>query len=209
MKELRIIVSACLFILSTGSWAFEVLSDEDLSSAMAQDGIAMQIELRANANSDGTPLMFAPFNGCSGNNNPCKLGLEFAGRPGQWVMLKDYYFLLRYVDLWLDAGQTPAASTPYRNLSRFTDGAGNQLLADPNGKSGLVLSFPVKTGYQDIQASLNIGRVSAEFDATGSCTGAGYLCDNATGSVLGFRISNMMGQSAGINVDGKMTLFGF
>lgn len=209
MMVLRVLGVTGLLFLSAGASAFEALSDDDLSSAMAQDGISMQIELRANANSDGTPLMFAPFNGCSGNNNPCKLGLEFAGRPGQWVMLKDYYFLLRYVDLWLDAGQTPAASTPYRNLSRFTDGAGNQLLADPNGKAGLMLSFPVKTGYQDIQASLNIGRVSAEFDATGSCAGAGYLCDNATGSVLGFRISNMMGQSAGINVDGKMTLFGF
>lgn len=124
-------------------------------------------------------------------------------------MLKDYYFLLRYVDLWLDSGSTPASNSPYRNLSRFRDALGNQLLVNPNNQPALAISFPVKTGYQDIRASLSIGRVSAEFDATGGCAGAGYFCDQATGSVLGLKISNMAGQAVGINVDGKMSVFGF
>ncbi|MDP2228177.1 MAG: hypothetical protein Q8J78_11960 [Moraxellaceae bacterium] len=197
-------------VLLTGrAFSAEALSDHELAESIGMDGISMQIELRANADANGAPISTAPFNNCVGNNNPCRLGLEFAGRPGQWVMLKDYYFLLRYVDLLLDSGSTPNASTPYRNLSRFRDSAGNQLLADPNNRPALVLSFPAKTGYQDIRASLTIGRVAAEFDATGSCTGAGYLCDNATGSVLGLKISNMAGQAAGINVDGKMLIFGF
>lgn len=204
--RLLLIILCCLPVIVS---AVEALSEDELAAASGQDGIAMNIELRANANPDGTPLAFAPFNGCSGNNNPCKLGLEFAGRPGQWIMLKDYYFLLRYVDLWLDSGSTPASNSPYRNLSRFRDSLGNQLLANPNSQPALAVSFPVKTGYQDIRASLFIGRLAAEFDATGPCTGAGYFCDQATGSVLGLKISNMSGQAVGINVDGKMKIFGF
>lgn len=215
-----LVVAMLLHLLSGDALSqnsMEALSEAGLSDIHARDGVALEVEFRANADANGQPLASVDF--CSGQNNPCRLGLEFEGREGQWMVLKDYYYVLRYDNILLDAGATPNSDSPYRDLTRFEDGAGLPLLLDPNDVPALQVSFPAiaEGQYSHAYVALRIGRLAAEYDSNlgagvpcelPACT-PGYMRDENPGSVLGFAIGNSAGGLAGIRMDGVMRAFGF
>ena len=170
-------------------------SDAELSGVSGQEGIAIELELRLNADTNGNRLAF-----CGTAPTQCRLGLNFANRNdggGEWLVLKDVYGVMKIPTLDLTGTRTPAASTIYRDLTRFRDENGVQLFADPNNIPALQLQY-----RQPMQLLWNIGGISAEYGATGY--------ENASAqSFMGVRIGNQSGQMADINIQGKALLFGF
>src|SRR5690606_28074905 len=108
-------ISALFVLLSLSAWAFgmQALDEEALGNVTGQEGIALDLELRQNADADGNPL--ASLGNCSGVGNPCLLGVQFNNRTdlgGEWLMIKDFYGVIRMNDLWLDGADTPASASP-------------------------------------------------------------------------------------------------
>ena len=101
--------------------------------------------------------------------------------------------------IYIDAGLTPSAATPYVDLNRFKDKNGVPLLASPNNIPLVQVSYP-----KDIEIwNLTIGGISMEHGATG------YL--NADSSTVGgIKISNSAPNlPATINMQGSIGIFGF
>lgn len=198
----------------------EPVADEELSGFTAQDGITLDLKFRANASANGVPYSDPGLNNCAGVGNGCRLAIEFANRTGKWIVMKDYYFVLNYNNLRMTADVNRSTATAHVNLSRFQDKNGNVLLASPNSLPVVAFSFDPVSGYKDVEMTLNMGRVSAEFDSgpgalTTPCSPStpaltcGYNRDQATGSVLGFRITDSQTGVAGIDLNGKVKVYGF
>lgn len=213
-------ISALFVLLSLSAWAFgmQALDEEALGNVTGQEGIALDLELRQNADADGNPL--ASLGNCSGVGNPCLLGVQFNNRTdlgGEWLMIKDFYGVIRMNDLWLDGADTPASASPYSNPGIFRNGAGDCLLNSqpgciPNDVPALMMHFPgtYATFEEDIEIFLNIGRMSVQYGANG------FLPASDDGkSFLSLRISDLRTSSgvpnppAVIDIDGGIKLIGF
>src|SRR5690554_2456474 len=168
-----------LMLLPLSSWAMglQPLDEEALGNVTGQEGIALDIELRQNADADGNPL--ASLSNCSGVGNPCLLAVQFNNRTdlgGEWLMIKDFYGVMRLNDLWLDGADTPVSASPYSNPDIFKNGAGTCLLSGsnhagciPNNVPVLKMHFPgdYATFEEDIEIFINIGRMSVQYGADG------------------------------------------
>ena len=180
------------------------LTNDELSGVVGQEGVAVEFELRANADAQGQPLN--PLCATDLAQTDCRLALQFTGRESEWVVLKGFYGSINIPALHLDSGRTPPAATEFEDLDRFRDGDGTPLLATPHDIPALEVSFP-----QDIEIwNLTISGVSVEYD-TGSGSGfvPGYM-RNELGSFLGLKISNSVeGQPARITAEGRATIYGF
>ena len=190
------------------------LDDDALANVVGQEGVALDIELRINADEDGNPL--SSLGNCSGLGNPCVLALQFNNRNsggGEWLVLKDYYGVMKINSLFLDASQTPAGNGNYANPSRFFNQAGDACLASGvfpncniNDVPALSMSFEgdAATFEDDILWHLNVGRMAVQYGPEG------YLPSNDNGkSFLGLRISDTTQNMARIDIDGSITLTGF
>lgn len=194
--------------LSGIAWAdMNELHDDEMASVAGQQGVALSLEHRMNADASGAPL--ASLSSCAGNNNPCKLGVKFANRAGgggEWIMLKDFFGRLFIDGLNVDGSFNPAAYTAYRDDGRFKNDAGTCLLpgCDPRNLPALQLSFTGSPGAfeNDITIGLEIGRMALEYGATG-------FDNDANGSFLGFRIRDTGGRTTTIDIDGKIRVYGF
>lgn len=173
--------------------AMEPVDDEQLSRITGQQGAQLSFRLRNNVDENLAPT------GCTGLLNACRMGIEFAGREGIWLMLKDYYGYLEINDIRLTSSTLPSEATDFANAQRFLSQGNSPTCLIP-GKSvanclptdGLAMkvSYP-NTGsigtYNDFNLFMNIGRTALEFDDGAT---PGYMRDVASGSVLGFRMSD-------------------
>ncbi len=197
-----------LLVASAGAFSMEPLEDEHLADISGAEGVQLTLRLRNNVDSNGNP------GACSGYLNPCRLGIEFAGRDGIWLMLKDYYGVLEINDIRLEGDLLPSTNTTYFDADQFlgTDGACLVSACNPAGKQAVRISYPFNKGvgqYQDFNLLMNIGRTALEFDS-GPAT-PGFMRDDAAGSVLGFRMADSQGLNAPSRArfDGVAYVFGF
>lgn len=223
MRVMRGVLAIAASCLTLNVMALETMADAELSSATGQEGIGLQMELRINSDQFGNALTSgnpgdrgmlaanaADFTNCGSTSNfsstGCRLALKFAnqnnGNPGdlgEWLVLKNFYGRIVMPLIYIDAGLTPNAATPYVDLSRFKDKNGAPLLASPNNIPLVQISYP-----KDIEIwNLTIGGISMEHGATG------YL--NADSSTVGgIKISNSAPNlPATINMQGSIGIFGF
>lgn len=191
--------------------ALEPMTDDSMAEIAGQEGVQLTLRLRNNVDVNNQPI------GCTGLLNPCRMGIEFAGREGVWLMLKDYYGFLEINDVRLESAMLPGVSTGYADPDRFRSLSGACLIAgcSPNGLRAVRVFYPFSKGvgeYNDFNLFVNLGRAALEFDNTATSPATpGYMRDAASGSVLGFR----MADSAALNApsrsrfDGNAYVFGF
>ena len=244
-------VTGVMFLIGqTPVWADMIPMDEvSLSEAQGQNGITLGMEFDANIkpptetptadsldNSTaitGQPSLItdSPFNSCSGNGNACTWAMQFANRPNQWLVFKDYYASLRIYSLNLDGVQLSTVdngSSSYFDAAKFksSNGAtcllptGSCTVADVKNLYALAFSYPTRTekydpvsltstGYNSVQLYLNIGRMAVQFDDQ-TVAGLGYLAGQDTGqSFLGITVSDNMNKYAGMAIHGKAYVYGF
>lgn len=206
----RLWIAVVCSLWATGSYADLLPADDvELSSSVAQQGVALDIEYAINADSNGVPLSAAPYNNCSGLGNGCRIAFKANNRNsfgGEWLVFKDAYASMRMNNLYLDAATTPATSSIYANPNVFKNTAGVCIVAGctPNGLPALQLSFPGSATVfeEDISLFLNIGRIAIEHGAEG------YNYDK-NGSFAGIKVSDSQQTHARIDIDGKMMIYGF
>ena len=187
--------------------ALQPVEDGELADVIGQEGMQLTLRLRNNVDENLNPI------GCSGNLNPCRMGLEFSGREGIWLMLKDYYGYISFNSIRLDGTELPAVYTGYQDSNRFRGLDGSCLVTscDPRGLRAVQVRYPFSKGvgeYNDMVLLMNIGRTALEFDNGGT---PGYQRDAASGSVLGFRTadSSALNSPARARFDGSAYVFGF
>lgn len=190
---------ATLLVANTAH-ALEPVSDDELATVTGTEGVQLTLRLRNNIDESGAPI------GCTGNLNACRMGLEFSGREGIWLMLKDYYGHLEINDIRLEGDVLPSTATAYADPDRFLSTEGDCLLTDcdPSGLQAVRISYPFNKGageYNDLNLLVNIGRTALEFDDGAT---PGYMRDAAPGSVLGFR----MADSTALNAPSRSKLMG-
>lgn len=214
VRELTLLAAA--LIATHTAHALEPVSDDELASVTGAEGIQLTLRLRNNIDASGVPR------GCTGNLNGCRMGLEFSGREGIWLMLKNYYGNLEINDIRMEGDVLPPDPTPYANPDRFrsltdsdsSDGNDGDCLVsdcDPSDLQAVRISYPFSKGdgeYNDLNLLVNIGRVALEFD---DGTTPGYLRDAASGSALGFRMadSEALNAPSRSKFIGEAYVFGF
>lgn len=174
-----LLLPACLLAGVAGAGTFapaseSQLSDEEMGSVSGQEGVILDIYLRNNVTETFVPNCVAKV----GTPNACRLALEFADRPGVYLMLKEFYGTLRLKEIRLDAYTFPAVNTAYRDDNRFKDLAGTSCLipgkalasCNPASTPALKLTYPAadaQATYDDFLSLMNIGRAWLEFDGGG------------------------------------------
>lgn len=225
-KSLALSLVMMTGLVSGAAWAeMELMPDQELQTVDGQQGIALGLDYYINADASGAPL--ASLSNCSGLLNPCRMGVQIAGRTGEWLVVKDTYATLRIDTVRLDSGLMGAAGSTTTTFddTRFRSPSGTCLLAGGacttasiDAINALVLSFPsttlsystatkVSSGYTNMQLGANIGRLAVEFD-TGSPATLGYNRD-VNGSFVGLRIADNNSNLAGITFMGKAYVYGF
>lgn len=205
ISRLLILVSSLLF--AGAGQALEQMDDSALSAISGREGIALDLELTINADSNGNPLSNLSY--CSGVGNPCVLGLLFANRNaggGEWLVIKDFFGVLRFNDLQLDASRLPATSSAYANPERFEDLSGTCMIAgcDPSGGLAALFSFPETPGFNaDVEWRWDIGRGAVQFGANGFLPSA----DN-NASFVGVRVADTVNNIGQIDLNGSLQLYG-
>lgn len=216
---------ACRFVVlasavfASSAFALESMADTELSAATGQEGIALQMELRINADQYGRALTpsntgdrgllaanSGDFANCGSTTNlsstGCRQAIKYANQNnggGEWLVLKNFYGRIVMPLIHVDSGYTPAAATSYVDLNRFKNKNGVPLLATPNNIPVVNFSYP-----KEIEIwNLTVGGISMEHGATG------YL--NADSSTVGgLKISNSVpDMPATINLQGSIGIFGF
>lgn len=197
-----------LVLLPLSGFAMEAIEDHELASVTGAEGVQLTLRLRNNIDATGNPI------DCSGILNNCRMGLEFSGRQGIWLMLKDYYGSLAINDIRLEGDLLPSTNTGYQNPDRFLGTNGGCLIdCDPRGLQAVKISYPFSKAlgeYNDFSLLMNIGRTALEYDDPLTST-PGYMRDLATGSVLGFRMadSRALNAPSQSRFDGAAYVFGF
>lgn len=204
---MKLLLSIASLLIMVPAFAMEPMEDDQLASVSGQEGVQLTLRLRNNVAANGTPI------GCSGLLNPCRMGLEFSGREGIWLMLKDYYGVLAINDIRLEGDLLPAVNTGFQDASRFLGTSGSCLISgcDPRGKQAVRITYPFSKAigqYNDFTLLMNIGRTALEFDNGAT---PGYMRDAASGSVLGFRMadSSALNAPSRARFDGAAYVFGF
>ncbi len=184
------------------------LNDSELQSVIGGDAIQLTLRLRNNVGEDN-----APDTACGGTPDPCRLGLEFVAREGNWLVLKEFYGSLAIEDVRLEGAYLSNSGSSYRDLSRFEDADGNCLLSpcNPDGLPAIQLDYPFAKGpgeYQDMHTFLNIGRMAVEVDDGAT---PGFMLDNNPGSAMAFRMSDSASANGDMQMrfDGRAFLYGF
>jgi hypothetical protein len=205
---------AFAFGLATGgAWALQVVPDDELGAVQGQIGIALQFDLRVNADEYGQALTSpseaanpSAFTYCASltdfSSTGCRLALQFANRNdngGEWLVGKNFYGRMYFPEIHIGGGRTPAAATIHEDLDRFKDDNGVPLLASPHDIPALFVEFPGGIEMWNV----TIGGLSVEYGATG------YL-NNANVPFAGIKIGNTAPNApAFIDTQGTVTVFGF
>jgi hypothetical protein len=204
-------LASTLFVASNLAFSMEPLHDDSLSGIHGAEGVQLTLRLRNNVDSSGNPL------GCTGLLNPCRMGIEFAGREGIWLMLKDYYGVMELNDIRMEGARLPAVNTGFFEPARFRNILGECLIdnCNPRNMPAVRITYPFSREpglYNDMLLLVNIGRTALEFDNTAVMPIVpGYMRDAAAGSVLGFRMadSTYLNAPSRARFDGEAYVFGF
>lgn len=182
----------------------EALSDTEMEEVNAQHGVILDVYLLNNVTDTFIPKCTVAV----GTPNNCRLALEFADRPGAYLMFKEYYGTLELKEIRMDAATFPVANTAYLNNSRFQDIAGNCLIpgktnpnCNPSNTPTIQFTYPGTDApgtYDDMHSLLNIGRVWIEFDTVTPCAGGtsttcGYNRDTTLNSAYSLRLADASG----------------
>lgn len=226
------------------------IDDGQLQTITGQSGIALGLELDINVvdiNEDGLVDLNGPdfqtIQDCgsgdftSGVAGTCRLALNFANRPGEWLVLKDYYGSVRIDNLYLDGGHLSDAgnATSSYDPDKFLDSDGSTCLVDPSGNdcgadgvppayfddlAAIVVSMPgsyngnqfTPTGY-DSSNGQSSGYDSLTMGLTiGGMSveyGVSGYSQNQLGSFIGVKIADNNSPYAGADVQGQAYVFGF
>lgn len=205
----RFVAVASLVLLSGIARAMQPMDELDMSEVTGGEGVIFDIALLNNVDEARNPI------NCEGLLNPCRFGLEFAEREGIWLMFKELYGSLVLTDMRVDVGFLPGVASGYGDPDRFRGEDGSCLISDcdPRDTPALLITYPENKGvgeYEDMRTFFNIGRAALEYDDTVSGV-PGYQRDVATGSFLGYRISDSSGPNAEARVRFRGTgyVFGF
>lgn len=211
LKSTKLSGSICLLCLApfTIAKGLVALDDVAMASVTGREGIAIDLELTINADSNGSPL--SSLSDCAGVGNPCVLALQFANRTsggGEWLVIKDYYGVLRVNDLQLDGSRLGATPAALQNPDRFLAQDGTTCLngdCDPTGDLAALFTFPDTPGFNaDVEWGLTIGRASVQFGPDAFLPSA----DN-NASFVGVKIGDTQNGLAQIDFGGSVQLFGF
>lgn len=220
----------CFGVLVSGAAFADMteLADPSMSVVSGQDGISLELQMRLNTDQNGNPIGTgcgsASPNYSGGVAESCRMGLDWANRPNQWLVLKDFYGWLNITNIHLDSACTGVGSsyvsgicsggtsTQYQDVTRFQDQTGHCLLngsgsACPSGVannlSAFQLSFPNSgSSFQtDIAWGLTIGGMALETSVTG----------DSNGSFLGLKMADHSAANAParFQLDGHLKVFGF
>lgn len=224
----RTLLILSIWLIGSAAHALESMPDADLADATAQEGIALQLEIRVNADAKGNALTTGysnvtglasaavanstDFTNCASETDFSSVGCRVAwttpnrgsGATQKWLVVKNWYGMLNVPLLWLDGGLTPNAATAYADLTRFRDKNGVPLIASPNNMHYIKLQL-----QDDIQFNWNMGGLSFEKGATGYLT-------NSRPSLGGLRLGNSandglttMTTTGSASIKGTVGLFGF
>lgn len=221
MRHVTFSLLLCSTPLATQAQGLEPLSDSEMSSAGAQQGVLLNLTLLNNMTRNGSGALVRDSQCTEAvRPNPCRMGLEIAQRD-TWFMAKEFYGSLQIKDLRMDAGFLPATATGYQNYNRFRDAAGNCLLSgnpsgcNPVGLPAIRTSYPSSADgtpsvYDDVLSFMNIGRTWLELTTTSPVV-EGYMRDTTTNSAFGVRLSDSraLNEPAHMRFRGTAHVFGF
>lgn len=178
------------------------LDDADLGAVAGREGIVVGLELYYNAQKstnaalDGSGIggtTTALDGSCAGSNNPCRLGLQLAGREartlnqvplggtgtfsavGEWLMFKDSYFALKMPDLNLDGSilggvngalSAGAAYTGFFDDTRFKSSGGVCLLDSGSGTACTVANVQAQPALRMYQFHGSDGNGTTSYNTT-------------------------------------------
>lgn len=198
------------------------LDDASLSDVSGQAGIAIDLVAQINSDASGNPL--ASLSSCVGTSNPCHVAFQFHNRGsggGEWMVWKDFFGILKFNNVWLDAGQTSSTASAYPDTAtanRFMNGA--TCLPDSAKTAATcyqavlgkpMMSMQLNQGNAGgLQLFLHLGRVSVEYGATGYDGDArlpalGVL----VGDIRGTDLATPTAYPAQAKIGGKIGLYGF
>lgn len=245
---------SCLAVGSRAG-EMQSLDDSSLSEVAAQQGIAFDLEYRINTKADGEPVSAAecPTVGVLTGGTSCRIALSLAD-SGFWIVMKGYRGLIKLTNIRIDAVTTDAAYTPRTDgpdAGTVGGDAGylNPYLAEtgynPTSKPALQLTagnwadagcagtpgaacytYLNRPNYTDLTGSLNIEKMTAEFDTSASVKD-GYLKNNVAGAPIAMRLAHGVGlvpdpnnppdvmvgpysnAPAQMRLDGRLRIFGF
>ena len=216
-KKILSLIFAFLILISGRLLADELkeLDDDALSSVSAREGIALNLEMLINAKKDGSGNIVpdtCPSTGISGTPD-CRFGLQFNSVDNAWLVVKEYYGFLSLKEVHIDGVRMDPLSSGKCDadcLARFSG-------FDPNGKPAIQLSYdhndigPDAAFYGDAELFLNVGKIAAEFNDSGTGT-PGYLRNVTPGAAIGLLMAdgpNGTGGPAKIRFDGNLKMYGY
>ncbi|MCC1497084.1 hypothetical protein [Alcanivorax sp. 1008] len=189
-------------------FAMDAMSEADLADVAAQQGIALDLYLGINADSDGSgrPDMTVP-------EGLRRLGLRFEGRTDEWLTLKNYYGVIEVSNLFIDVAVSSSGPTAHAgDGSQFEDSNGNDL-RDPllGSPGGSVYNLPlVQFQLSDpLRLALTIESIGIEYGPQG------YAQDNSLVNIVGVKVGQGSDgalntfQPASIRMEGRIGVFGF
>lgn len=209
-------LAALLLSASVSAASLQSLDDASLSGVVGQEGIAMDLGLYLNTDTNGDPL--AALDNCKGTSK-CNIALQFNNRlnaGGEWLVLKDVSASIRLKSLLINAAFSSATASKYADSSRFANAG--KTLCIPSGAAysattcaGSVLDKPVlqfsykgdaATFETDTEMFVSIGRMAVQYGANGPST-------DQNGSFMGVLVSDLTQRHAKIDFDGKVFVSGF
>lgn len=214
MWRSRLALTLILSLCASARADLQEMDADALARTTGQEGIALELRWDFNTKPDaavkGTPNDACVLNINAVGSTGCRLAMQFANRgtiagstADEWTVWKGYYGTIIIPSLYLDAGVTPAGSSGYEDLGRFTNAFGASI--SPYGRAVLNLTFP-----QDIEIwNFNITAISVEYGPTG------YLNTTATApaankGAIGLKMAGSgTNQPATLNVQGAVSIFGF
>lgn len=173
----------CAFLSGVARAELQTLSDDVLADAQAQDGIALRLDLRLNADVNGNQL-------ASCTAVLCRFAIQSNNRGGEWLVLKSIYGRWLIPKLNLDAG--------------FSVGSRDAATGNPTSTNvpSLLMTLP-----QAIQLyNITIGAMAMEYDS--GTLDAGMKA-NAKPSFGGLRIHDSQQAYGSLTVSGSATIYGF
>lgn len=217
----------CLLCLAPAALALDPIGDEELGGLVAQEGIALGIELRLNTDASGSPLPDATLTQCGStgtvfSSSECRFAISFEGRTDEWLLFRGIYGFIDIEEINLDAGILHVAGTPagYFDATRFQDPAGACLLPTGTctndflrGRPSLLFEYPstvtsynsatgLSSGYDSLRLGLGIKESIVVF-------GNDAFDSTQPGSFLGVNIADNDGGAAGIAIRGQGYVYGF
>ncbi|MDQ8036262.1 MAG: hypothetical protein REI12_02495 [Pedobacter sp.] len=224
----------------------KALDDVGLGEVAAQQGIAFDLEYRVNTKADGSPVDASecPAVGGLTGGSSCRVAYSLADSDGMWIVAKGYRGMIKLTNIFIDTTTLEASWTvrtqggtnknPYLGTyspigkPAFQLSAGNWVTAGCAAASpaSSCYSYLNKSSYTDFTTSLNVEKLTAEFD-TSTSSRDGYLKNQVAGAPIALRLAGGVGlipdpnnppdvivgpygnTPAQIRLDGRLQIHGF